>query len=83
MTEPPTEQISVLIVDDHDVVRKGVRGYLEAQPDISIAGEAASGKEAVRGSGQQVKRRDLLGTGMGFDLLHELNPESTPTQCSF
>jgi NarL family two-component system response regulator LiaR len=48
MSEPPAEQISVLIVDDHAVVRKGVRGYLEAQPDIAIAGEAASGEEAVR-----------------------------------
>jgi NarL family two-component system response regulator LiaR len=48
MSELPAEQISVLIVDDHAVVRKGVRGYLEAQPDFSIAGEAASGEEAVR-----------------------------------
>jgi len=47
MDGPPTKQISVLIVDDHAVVRKGVRGYLEAQPDITIAGEAASGEEAV------------------------------------
>jgi NarL family two-component system response regulator LiaR len=43
-----SESITVLIVDDHSVVRQGVRGYLEAQPDISIAGEAASGEEAVR-----------------------------------
>ncbi len=43
-----TESITVLIVDDHALVREGVRGYLEAQPDISIAGEAASGEEAVR-----------------------------------
>jgi NarL family two-component system response regulator LiaR len=42
-----SEQINVLIVDDHAVVRKGVRGYLEAQPDITIAGEAASGEEAI------------------------------------
>jgi NarL family two-component system response regulator LiaR len=48
MSEQPPEQISVLIVDDHAVVRKGVRGYLEAQPDITIAGEAGSGEEAVR-----------------------------------
>ena len=48
MSEQATEPISVLIVDDHAVVRKGVRGYLEAQPDITIAGEAASGEEAVR-----------------------------------
>jgi len=48
MSELPAGQISVLIVDDHAVVRKGVRGYLEAQPDFAIAGEAASGEEAVR-----------------------------------
>ena len=48
MSELTAEQISVLIVDDHAVVRKGVRGYLEAQPDIAIAGEAATGEEAVR-----------------------------------
>ena len=48
MSEQVLEQISVLIVDDHAVVRKGVRGYLEAQPDIAVVGEAESGEEAVR-----------------------------------
>ncbi len=48
MSEGIPEQIAVLIVDDHAVVRKGVRGYLEAQPDITIVGEADSGEEAVR-----------------------------------
>jgi len=46
--EQVRDQITVLIVDDHAVVRKGVRGYLDAQSDIVIAGEAASGEEAVR-----------------------------------
>jgi NarL family two-component system response regulator LiaR len=48
VSESQTDLVSVLIVDDHAVVRKGVRGYLEAQPDITIAGEAATGEEAVR-----------------------------------
>jgi NarL family two-component system response regulator LiaR len=43
-----SEQITVLIVDDHAVVRKGVRGYLKALPDVVVCGEAASGEEAVR-----------------------------------
>ena len=47
MNELPAEPISVLIVDDHAVVRKGVRAYLEGQPDMTIAGEAGSGEEAV------------------------------------
>ena len=53
MSEQVPEEITVLIVDDHAVVRKGVRGYLEAQPDITIAGEAASGEEAVRLAAEQ------------------------------
>ena len=48
MSNESIEPISVLIVDDHAVVRRGVRGYLEAQSDLAIAGEAASGEEAVR-----------------------------------
>jgi len=62
-----TESITVLIVDDHAVVRQGVRGYLEAQPDISIVGEAASGEEAVRLAADQVPDvvlMDLLMPGM-------------------
>jgi NarL family two-component system response regulator LiaR len=40
-------KISVLIVDDHGVVRQGLRTYLELLEDIEIAGEAGNGFEAV------------------------------------
>lgn len=43
-----SDLISILIVDDHSVVRQGVRAFLEAQPDLSIAGEAESGEQAVQ-----------------------------------
>jgi DNA-binding NarL/FixJ family response regulator len=39
--------IRVLIADDHPVVRQGLRTYLELQPDIEVAGEAAGGIEAA------------------------------------
>ncbi|GII82973.1 DNA-binding response regulator [Sphaerisporangium siamense] len=39
--------IRVLIVDDHPVVREGLRGMLEADPGIGVAGEAGSGEESV------------------------------------
>jgi DNA-binding NarL/FixJ family response regulator len=39
--------ITVLLVDDHPVVRAGLRGMLEAEADLSVVGEAASGAEAV------------------------------------
>jgi NarL family two-component system response regulator LiaR len=43
-----TELITVLIVDDHSIVRQGVRAFLEAQPGLTVVGEAASGEEAIR-----------------------------------
>jgi len=39
--------IRVLLADDHPVVREGLRGMLSAESDIEVAGEAASGSEAV------------------------------------
>ena len=39
--------IRVLLADDHPVVRAGLRGMLAAEADIEVAGEAASGPEAV------------------------------------
>src|SRR5919202_6452960 len=40
--------IRVLIVDDHGVVREGLRAYLELEPDIEVVGEARDGHEGVR-----------------------------------
>ncbi|MDT0327686.1 response regulator transcription factor [Nocardiopsis lambiniae] len=39
--------IRVLLVDDHPVVREGIRGMLSAEADLDIVGDAASGPEAV------------------------------------
>jgi DNA-binding NarL/FixJ family response regulator len=41
-------EISVLLVDDHSLVRKGFRRILEDDPEIRVVGEAADGAEAVR-----------------------------------
>lgn len=42
------EIISVLITDDHALVRHGIRDFLELQADLSVVGEADSGEAAVR-----------------------------------
>jgi two-component system, NarL family, response regulator LiaR len=44
---PEGEPIRVLIVDDHQVVRRGLRTFLELQDDIEVVGEAANGRAAV------------------------------------
>jgi two-component system, NarL family, response regulator LiaR len=43
MSTPAT----ILIVDDHEVVRRGIRAYLDTLPEFHVVGEAASGEEAL------------------------------------
>ncbi|MFC4057443.1 response regulator [Planomonospora corallina] len=54
--------LRLMIVDDHPVVREGLRGMLEADPRITVAGEAASGDEAV------VRARELAPDVILMDL---------------
>jgi len=42
------KRIRVLLVDDHDVVRTGIRALIEAEKDMEVIGEAASGREGLR-----------------------------------
>jgi DNA-binding NarL/FixJ family response regulator len=44
----PNNKISVLLVDDHSLVRRGFRRMLEDESDIVVAGEAGDGEQAVR-----------------------------------
>ncbi len=63
-----TEQITVLITDDHALVRNGVRMFLELQPDLHVLGEADSGETAVRMAAElvpDVVLMDLVMSGMG------------------
>lgn len=43
----PAEKITILIVDDHQVVRQGLRTFLELQDDFQVVGEASDGQSAV------------------------------------
>lgn len=55
--------IRVLIVDDHSIVREGLRMFLQRDPDLDVVGEAANGEEAVELSRQlhpDVVLMDLL-----------------------
>src|SRR5437899_7789101 len=53
-------RVRILIADDHDVVRKGLRFLLEAQPGWEICAEAANGREAVAKAQELRPDVDLL-----------------------
>jgi DNA-binding NarL/FixJ family response regulator len=42
-----TEPVTVFLVDDHDVVRRGLRAYAEVRADIEVVGEASDGEQAI------------------------------------
>ncbi len=52
-------KISVLLVDDHGLVRRGFRRMLEDEPDMNVVGEAGDGEEAVR-LAQELKPRVVV-----------------------
>lgn len=67
MTDTGGQQITVLIVDDHSVVRKGLRGFLDEHEDLLVVGEASDGAEAVNLACQlspSIVLMDLLMPGM-------------------
>ncbi len=47
-----SENIRVLIADDHPLIREGLRGLLAAEPDLELVGEAVDGLEAVEKTDQ-------------------------------
>lgn len=78
------DPITVLIVDDHEVVRKGIRAYLETLPDFDVVGEASSGEEAIRLASEHVPDvvlMDLILPGMdGVEATRRIKDLSPRTQ---
>ncbi len=77
------EPITVMIVDDHEMVRQGAAGYLKAQLDIQVVAEAESGKEAIKLAQEYVPHvvlMDLVMPGMdGVEatrIVKEVSPRS-------
>ncbi len=77
-------KISVLLVDDHPIVRQGVRSYLETVDDIEVIGEAGSGEDAIdfiKNNVPDVVLMDLLLPGMnGVEATSQIKQISPTTQ---
>lgn len=78
------EAIRVVLVDDHGVVRQGVRRYLELQPDIDVVGEAENGRDLVdlvQGARADVVLMDIVMPEVdGIEAIRALHRESPGTR---
>jgi NarL family two-component system response regulator LiaR len=79
-----SDPITVMIVDDHEMVRHGAAGYLEAQQDITVVAEAETGEQAiqlVREHIPDVVLMDLIMPGMdGVEATRRIKDASPRTQ---
>jgi two-component system, NarL family, response regulator LiaR len=75
---------SILIADDHEVVRNGIRSYLETIPDFQVVGEAASGEETLTMVSElipDIVLLDLIMPGMdGIETTRRIKQISPRTQ---
>jgi two-component system response regulator DevR len=79
-----THRLRVMLVDDHEVVRKGIRALLEAHDDIAVVAEAGSVRDALvqaRGTKPDVVVMDVvLGDGSGVEATRQIRAERPQTQ---
>lgn len=77
--------IRVFVVDDHEVVRRGVAALLEAEPDIEIVGEAGSVGQArprIAATVPDIALLDMrLPDGDGIDLCRDVRSKNPETRC--
>ena len=78
---------TIYVVDDHEVVRLGLRNLLDAAPDIEVVGDAGDPDSALAGvlaTRPDVALLDVqLGQRSGIDLCHEVRRSSPRTRCVF
>lgn len=82
-TAAPPNVITIVLADDHGIVRAGLKALLERQADMRIVGEAADGPSALRAA-QELKPAvliaDLSMPGGGLETIREISSLGLPTR---
>lgn len=85
MTGEGAEQITVFLLDDHEVVRRGVQELLESEGDIKVVGEAGTAEEALHrivATRPNVAVLDVrLPDGNGVEVCREIRSSHPEIQC--
>ncbi|WP_022887418.1 response regulator [Glaciibacter superstes] len=77
--------IRVFLLDDHEVVRRGVANLLDAEPDIEVVGEASTAAQArgrIDATRPDIAILDVrLPDGSGIDVCRDLHSKDSPVRC--
>lgn len=80
-----TKVIRVFVLDDHEIVRRGVAELIGAEPDLEVVGEASTAAEAIRripAAAPDVAVLDArLPDGSGIEVCREVRAERPETRC--
>ncbi len=75
---------TIVLVDDHKIVRQGVKGLLEDEPDFQVIGEAANGRAGIELAAElkpDILITDLMMNGLsGLDLTREVRQRTPQTK---
>ena len=81
-----SDQITLLLADDHPIVREGLRTIIELQPDFEVVGEAANGSEVLQFLSNSEQTIDVLLLDLdmpemnGLEVIQALQEKNSPTK---
>ena len=83
--DPGDRPIRVFLLDDHEIVRRGVRDLIETHEDLTVVGEAGSAEEArnrIPGAHPDVAVLDVqLGDGTGIEVCRDIRSDHPEIHC--
>ena len=75
MTETPTPPIRIVLIDDHQIIRDGLREFIESRPGMKVVGDAGDGRGAVETVARELPDVVVLDLDLGEDSGLRMIPE--------
>ena len=85
LTGPADQPIRVFVLDDHEMIRRGISDLLDAEPDLTVVGQAGTAAEALRRIPAALPDVAILDArlpdGSGIDVCREIRSASPQIRC--